>query len=166
MAAGKQKPSRSQPDRPRPYRPCVGILLINPDKQIFVASRIDAPGAWQMPQGGIDPGETPRDAALRELKEETGTNQAEILAEAADWYRYDLPPELAGRVWKGRFRGQAQKWFAFRFTGRDSDFDLAAHDQEFDAWRWASRDEVLESIVPFKRPVYQAVLEEFAAYLA
>ena len=149
----------------KPYRPCVGILLINAAGHIFVAHRIDAPGAWQMPQGGIDPGETPRDAALRELKEETGTDNATFLAEASDWFRYDLPPEVAARKWKGRYRGQAQKWFAFRFDGRDEDFDLAAHDQEFDAWRWATPEEVLEAIVPFKRPVYEAVLGEFAALL-
>ncbi len=140
-------------------------MLISPSGRIFVASRIDTPGAWQMPQGGIDAGETPRDAAIRELKEETGTDKATFLAEASEWLRYDLPPKLAARTWKGRFRGQAQKWFAFRFTGTDEDFDLAAHEQEFDAWRWATPDEILETIVPFKRPVYEAVLEEFSALL-
>ena len=153
MAAGK------------PYRPCVGIMLIGPPGRIFVARRVDTPGAWQMPQGGIDAGETPRDAALRELKEETGSDKARIVAESRDWHRYDLPTGLAGKVWKGRYRGQAQKWFALRFTGRDDAFDLAAHNQEFDAWRWATPDEVLEGIVPFKRPVYEAVLEEFAALI-
>ncbi len=147
----------------KPYRPCVGVMLINDSGRIFVASRIDTPGAWQMPQGGIDAGETPRDAALRELKEETGTDKATILAEASDWYRYDLPPDLAARTWNGRFRGQAQKWFAFRFDGTDEDIDLAAHEQEFDGWRWATPAEVLNGIVPFKKPVYEAVLEEFAA---
>ena len=145
------------------YRPCVGIVLINEAGRIFLAHRSDAAGAWQMPQGGIDAGETPRDAALRELKEETGTDNAALLAETSDWHRYDLPPEVAARKWKGRYRGQAQKWFAFRFTGTDGDFDLAAHEQEFDDWRWATPAETLEAIVPFKKPVYEAVLEEFSA---
>ena len=153
MAAGK------------PYRPCVGILLVDGGGRIFVARRSDTPDAWQMPQGGIDPGETPRDAALRELKEETGTDRAVLLAEAKDWLRYDLPPDLAARTWKGRYRGQAQKWFAFRFTGEDRDIDLDAHIREFDAWRWATPAEVLDHIVPFKRPVYESVLEEFAALI-
>lgn len=149
----------------KPYRPGVGIMLINDAGRVFVARRVDTPGAWQMPQGGIDHGETPRRAALRELKEETGTDKAEMLAESRDWLRYDLPPELAARTWKGRYRGQAQKWFAFRFTGDDEEFDLSAHAQEFDSWRWATPEEVLAGIVAFKRPVYEAVLEEFAALL-
>lgn len=148
---------------PKPYRPCVGIMLIDRSDRIFVARRVGTPDAWQMPQGGIDDGETPRDAALRELKEETGTDKAAFLAETRDWLRYDLPSELAAKKWKGRYRGQAQKWFAFRFTGNDDAFDLTAHQQEFDAWRWATPTEVLAGIVRFKRPVYEAVLEEFAA---
>lgn len=149
----------------KPYRPCVGIMLTDGSGRVFFARRIDTANAWQMPQGGIDDGETPRDAALRELKEETGTDDAVILAESSDWLKYDLPPELASRMWKGRYRGQAQKWFAFRFTGQDDAFDLTAHEQEFDTWRWATPAEILEEIVPFKRPVYEAVLEEFAALL-
>lgn len=149
----------------KPYRPCVGILLTDGAGRIFCARRIDTPDAWQMPQGGIDDGETPRDAALRELKEETGTNDAVFLAESGDWLKYDLPPKLAARMWKGRYRGQAQKWFAFRFTGQDDAFDLTAHQQEFDKWRWATPTEILETIVPFKKHVYQAVLEEFADHL-
>lgn len=149
----------------KPYRPCVGIMLIDGAGRIFVARRRDTPDAWQMPQGGIDDGETPRDAALRELKEETGTDNAAFLAESRDWLRYDLPPKLAAKTWKGRYRGQAQKWFAFRFKGRDDAFDLTAHQQEFDAWRWATPKEVMAGIVPFKRQVYEAVLEEFAALL-
>ncbi|NNG03817.1 MAG: RNA pyrophosphohydrolase [Inquilinus sp.] len=148
-----------------PYRACVGIVLIDPRHRIFVARRSDTPGAWQMPQGGIDKGEAPRDAALRELKEETGTDSAEVLAESRDWLRYDLPPDLLGKVWKGRYRGQKQKWFALRFTGRDEEIDLAAHVQEFDDWRWSTADEVLAHIVGFKRDVYRAVLAEFADLL-
>lgn len=149
-----------------PYRPCVGIVLLNPDRRIFVARRIDTPEAWQMPQGGIDKGEEPAAAARRELKEEIGTAKAEILTETAEWLRYDLPPHLLGKVWKGRYRGQAQKWFALRFLGQDGDIDLAQKHPEFDAWRWATPDEVLAGIVPFKRPVYAAVLREFAPLLA
>lgn len=150
-----------------PYRSCVGVVLVNRDGRIFVGRRKDTPDAWQMPQGGIDKGETPREAALRELLEETGTDRAEFLAEIEGWLRYDLPEALAGKLWRGRYRGQEQKWIAFRFTGGDSDIDLdAARDDEFDAWRWSDPDEVLESIVPFKREVYAAVLEAFAPLLA
>ena len=141
-------------------------MLTDGSGRVFCARRIDTPDAWQMPQGGIDRGETPRDAALRELKEETGTDDAVFLAESRDWLKYDLPPKLASRMWKGRYRGQAQKWFAFRFTGEDDAFDLTAHAQEFDAWRWATPTEILAAIVPFKKPVYQAVLAEFADHLS
>src|SRR4029077_17912507 len=116
------------------YRPGVGIMLINGDGLVFVGRRIDmpaGPAAWQMPQGGIDPGETPRQAALRELKEEVGTDKAEILAESAVWHHYDLPPEIAGRMWRGRYRGQRQKLFAMRFTGSDADIDPATEHPEF-----------------------------------
>ena len=148
-----------------PYRANAGIMLLNAERKIFVARRVDTPEAWQMPQGGIDAGETPRQAALRELKEEIGTDRAELLAETSGWLRYDLPPGLVGKVWKGRYRGQRQKWFALRFTGIDDDFDLTAQTREFDAWRWSPPDQVLACIVPFKRAVYRAVLAEFAALL-
>lgn len=148
-----------------PYRPCVGILLLDPRRRIFVARRIDTPDAWQMPQGGIDKGEDPATAALRELEEEIGTAKAEILAETRDWLRYDLPPHLLGKVWKGRYRGQTQKWFALRFLGEDADIDLDRPHREFDAWRWATPAQVLADIVAFKRSIYRAVLDEFAPLL-
>ena len=153
------------PPTDRPYRPGVGIMLTDGFGRIFVAQRIDAPGAWQMPQGGIDKNEDPAAAAVRELREEIGTDKADLLAETGDWLSYDLPADIAGKVWRGRYRGQKQRWFAFRFTGKESDIDLTAHDQEFDAWRWAEADDVVGLIVPFKRPVYEAVVMEFAPIL-
>lgn len=145
-----------------PYRPCVGLMLLNPKGQVFVAQRVDVRGsAWQMPQGGIDEGEDPRDAALRELKEEIGTDRAEILAESQTWHNYDLPHHLVPRVWGGRYRGQTQKWFALLFQGRDEEIDLEAHDPEFHTWCWADFERLPEMIVPFKRDVYDKVIEEF-----
>jgi putative (di)nucleoside polyphosphate hydrolase len=148
------------------YRPNVGIMLVNPAGLVFVARRIDTPiDAWQMPQGGIDEGEEPRAAALRELEEEIGTAKAEIVAESRSWLRYDLPAELQGKLWKGRWKGQRQRWFLMRFTGRDEDIDLATAHPEFDAWGWVEPDQVPERIVPFKRDTYRAVLAEFAPVL-
>jgi putative (di)nucleoside polyphosphate hydrolase len=147
-----------------PYRPCVGVMLINPAGRVFVGQRRDTPDAWQMPQGGIDRGETPRVAALREMEEEIGTAAAEIVAETQDWLRYDLPPDLLGRVWGGRYRGQKQKWVAARFTGTDADIDLATAHPEFDAWQWVEPAELVGLIVPFKRPVYEAVVAAFARF--
>ena len=145
------------------YRPCVGLLLLNSRGEVFVGRRVDTADAWQMPQGGIDPDEEPAAAALRELREEIGTGSAEILAESAVWRHYDLPSSLARRIWGGRFRGQAQKWFALRFTGQDSDIDLTATPHvEFDAWQWVALDRLVELIVPFKRDVYIEVVGEFA----
>ncbi len=143
------------------YRPCVGLMLLNPRNEVFVGRRIDTAESWQMPQGGIDPGETPEQAALRELHEEVGTNRAEIIAESDRWRRYDLPTALRARMWRGRYRGQAQKWFLLRFTGTDDDIDLARHHPEFDAWRWVDLDDLVGLIVAFKRDVYQDVVEEF-----
>jgi putative (di)nucleoside polyphosphate hydrolase len=146
-----------------PYRPAVGIMLLNRRGEVFVARRIDMPmtSAWQMPQGGIDAGETPRQAALREMREEIGTDKAEILGESVGWLQYDLPPDLAGEVWSGRYRGQRQKWFVMRFTGSDADIDLATDHPEFDAWRWVAPERLPELIVPFKRQLYVDVLAEF-----
>jgi putative (di)nucleoside polyphosphate hydrolase len=148
------------------YRPAVGIMLLNQAGEVFVARRIDMPmlPAWQMPQGGIDPGETPLGAALRELKEEIGTNEAELLGETRGWLKYDLPADLARGVWGGRYCGQRQKWFAMRFTGSDTDIDLAAEHPEFDAWKWIRPERLPEVIVPFKRQLYIDILAEFRVH--
>jgi putative (di)nucleoside polyphosphate hydrolase len=150
------------------YRSAVGVMLLSRTGEVFVARRIDMPmlPAWQMPQGGIDPGETPVQAALRELKEEIGTDKAEILGESSTWLKYDLPPELARGMWGGRYRGQRQKWFAMRFTGNDTDIDLATDHPEFDAWKWILPERLPEVIVPFKRQLYIDILAEFRTYCA
>jgi len=148
------------------YRRGVGIMLLNRRNEVFVAQRHDfSTDAWQMPQGGIDKGESPREAALRELKEETGTDKAEILAEAKRWLSYDFPPELRERFRRGRFAGQRQMWFAMRFTGKDSDIDLETEHPEFKTWKWVAPKELPRLIVPFKRQVYIDVLEEFRELL-
>ena len=151
-----------------PYRPCAGVVLINGDGLVFAGQRIDTPDAWQMPQGGIDAGETFHEAALRELVEETGvsTDKVEILAETPDWVYYDLPPHLLGKAWKGRFCGQRQKWLLLRFTGQDGDVNIATDHPEFDRWQWMRPDDLLDSIVPFKRQVYAEVLDIFRDRLA
>jgi putative (di)nucleoside polyphosphate hydrolase len=150
------------------YRPGVGIMLLNREGSVFVGRRIDMPAglsAWQMPQGGIDRGETPREAAIRELHEEIGTDRAEILGETEGWLHYDLPPDIVGNPWRGRYRGQRQKWFAMRFTGVDGDIDPAATEHpEFDAWEWVRAERLPELIVPFKRALYVAVLDELRRY--
>ncbi len=150
----------------RAYRPAVGIMLLNPARKVFVARRTDmrALPAWQMPQGGIDPGETPLAAAMRELEEEIGTAKAEFVAESRGWLTYDLPPEVAGKVWGGRYRGQRQKWFVMRFIGSDADIDLATEHPEFDAWRWALPEELPRLIVSFKRQLYIDILAEFRSH--
>ncbi|QFT45047.1 RNA pyrophosphohydrolase [Roseivivax sp. THAF40] len=151
-----------------PYRPCVGVVLANPKGEIFVGQRFETKEpAWQMPQGGIDPGETPREAALRELLEETGV-PADLVrpeAETRDWVSYDLPHDIVPRIWKGRYRGQKQKWFLLRFLGEDGQVNIATKHPEFSEWRWLAPDAVVEQIVPFKRPVYEAVIGELKEYL-
>lgn len=145
-----------------PYRRGVGALLFNAEGGVFVARRLDTRDAWQLPQGGIHKGETPREAVFRELVEEIGTDRAEVIAKSRRWLRYDLPRELAGRVWNGRYRGQEQRWFALRFTGTEADIDLAAHDKpEFDAWRWSSLEDLPLLAVSFKRTLYRDLVEEF-----
>jgi putative (di)nucleoside polyphosphate hydrolase len=154
----------SAPDRaPAGYRPCVGLMLVNRDGLVFAGLRRDVGGAaWQMPQGGIDPGETPREAALRELVEEVGTDKVEIVAASGDWLTYDLPDTIRAKAWGGRYVGQAQRWFVMRFTGADSDIDIASSDPaEFTAWQWMPLDDLVRDIVAFKRPVYDRIASEF-----
>ncbi len=151
-----------------PYRPCAGVMLIDREGRVFVGQRIDTSlEAWQMPQGGIDPGEDAETAARRELEEETGIapELVELVAAAPDELVYDLPPELIGKVWRGRYRGQRQRWFLFRFLGRDDQVDLQTAHPEFRAWRWADAAELPEVAVPFKRKLYEDVLAAFAPYL-
>ena len=156
-----------------PYRRNVGIMLLNRDNLVFVGSRraeagpehVDAHHSWQMPQGGIDAGEEPYPAALRELAEETGVTSVTLLAEAPGWLTYDLPPAVAKEAWKGKYRGQTQKWFAFRFDGDDAEINIleppGGHKPEFAHWRWVPRRELPNLIIPFKRAVYQEVVEMF-----
>ncbi|MBN8293011.1 RNA pyrophosphohydrolase [Rhodobacter sp. NTK016B] len=152
-----------------PYRPNVGVMMIDGRGMIFAARRLDSPvPAWQMPQGGIDAGEDPRAAALRELEEETGVAPAlvQVLDETPDWLSYDLPPELLGKMWKGRYRGQTQKWYLLRYLGRDEQIDLEQEHPEFSEWRWVTADEMIEAIVPFKREIYRQVVAAFRSHLA
>jgi putative (di)nucleoside polyphosphate hydrolase len=155
-----------------PYRPCAGAMLINRAGLVFAGHRAglaaDDPTAWQMPQGGIDPGEEPLAAARRELWEETSVRSAELVAESVHWLTYDVPDELASGRFARKWRGQTQKWFAFRFTGPDSEIDIVApgggaHPAEFDAWAWLPLAELPGRVVPFKRPIYEALALEFAS---
>lgn len=151
-----------------PYRPCVGVMLVNPRNQVFVGQRIDSPyDAWQMPQGGVDPGEAPQQAALRELGEETGIapDLVTVEAETEEWIPYDLPHDLVPKLWKGRFKGQEQKWFLLRFHGQDRDVNIGTAHQEFSDWKWLDPRDLPAAIVPFKRRTYEKVLAAFAARL-
>lgn len=151
-----------------PYRRNVGVMLVNADGKVFVGQRRDRfEDAWQMPQGGIDEGEDPRAAALRELEEETGVSPdlVEILAETDGWLAYDLPPDLVPKIWNGRYRGQQQKWFLMRYLGRDAQVNIATEHPEFSRWRWLDPRDLPDHIVAFKRDVYAKVLEAFAPWL-
>lgn len=153
-----------------PYRPCVGIMLLNSSNKVWIGRRAmkrsvqqDEPGSWQMPQGGIDKGEDPLPAALRELEEETGISDVEVIGQTEDWLTYDLPDHLVGKALKGKYCGQKQKWFAMRYLGDDSAIDLSkAEDDEFDDWRWEDAAQLPGLIVEFKRPVYEEVVKHFA----
>ncbi len=143
-----------------PYRHNVGIILVNSAGLVFVGRRTDGNDGWQMPQGGIDDGESPCEAACRELWEETGTDKAEIVHESVEWYCYDLPDELIGKVWHGKYRGQKQKWVVMRFTGKDEDIALMTEQPEFSDWCWTPPETLPDLVVPFKRALYQAVLHD------
>ncbi|MFT4716028.1 MAG: putative (di)nucleoside polyphosphate hydrolase [Paracoccaceae bacterium] len=152
-----------------PYRPCVGMMICNLDGQIFAGQRLDSNmDAWQMPQGGIEKGEDPREAALRELEEETGIPESsvEILAETADWIPYELPHHLVPKLWNGKYRGQKQRWFLMRFLGDDSLINIQTKHPEFSRWCWLPPEDLLSRIVPFKRDTYERVIREFHAQVS
>ena len=157
-----------------PYRACVGMMVLNNAGKVFIGRRLDGPEhvdathSWQMPQGGIDDGEEPYAAALRELGEETSIRSVTKLGETKDWLTYDIPPTIAGKAWKGKYRGQKQKWFAFRFTGNEKEINIlnpvGGHKPEFVEWRWEVMRDLPDLIIPFKRPVYEAVVKEFSRF--
>lgn len=150
---------------PAGYRPGVGVMLLDSAHRVFIGRRIGTTDSWQMPQGGIDPGEKPLHAAKRELKEEIGTDKAEPVAESAHWLAYDFPPELRPTIWGGRFKGQTQKWFLMRFTGTERDIRLDAHMPEFDAWKWVAARELPALAIDFKQALYRDLLTEFGSML-
>ncbi len=146
----------------RPYRPGVGIVLFNANGQVFIGERLDNPGKWQMPQGGIDDGEDPETAVFREMEEEIGTRNARILASMNEWLFYDIPMHTANKLWDAKYRGQKQRWIALQFMGHDEEINLNAHDHpEFMAWKWIELKDLLDYVVPFKRETYERVIEEF-----
>ncbi|MEH6524650.1 MAG: RNA pyrophosphohydrolase [Sneathiella sp.] len=155
----------SSPTTPLPYRPCAGMMVINKENNVFVGRRLDMVSQyWQMPQGGIDPGELPLEAAHRELLEEIGTQNVELLHSLKEWIEYDLPADLVGKVWKGKYRGQKQKWFLFRFLGEDADINIATKHAEFAEWKWSPPKNLIGEIVPFKRDIYETIVTEFTPF--
>ena len=145
------------------YRRCVGMMILNTQNKILVGRRIDHPsGYWQMPQGGIDKDEIPEEAVWREMMEEIGTNKVELLHTSSQWFNYDIPQDTLNTLpWGKIYVGQIQKWFVFRFTGQDSDINVGTENPEFDEWKWAKYESLVENIVPFKREIYKKVMEEF-----
>ena len=153
---------------PKDYRPNVGMMIINNQKKIFVGKRIDHPSEfWQMPQGGIDPQEKPEVAALREMEEEVGIkkNKVQLINQISDWYYYTIPNDLAQTLWKGRYKGQRQKWFLYKFEGTESDINIHTEHPEFSDYKWVTKDFLVPNIVPFKKEIYTKLLEEFKNYL-
>ena len=148
-----------------PYRPCAGMMVLNKQNRVFVGRRIDMVSEhWQMPQGGIDPNEDPLEAAFRELDEEIGTRNVELIHRLDEWLTYDLPEELIGKIWKGKYRGQKQKWFLFRFLGSDQEINILTKHPEFAEWKWADIAELPHLIVPFKRDLYETIVRKFQPY--
>jgi putative (di)nucleoside polyphosphate hydrolase len=149
-----------------PYRLGVGLMLLNQENKILIGQRIDTKiNGWQMPQGGIDEGETPSKAVLREMEEEIGTNKGIIISETKSWYFYDIPKFMIPKLWNGQYKGQKQKWFLIKFTGNDSDIHLDTKNQEFREWQWCSLDEIMNLVVPFKKTLYKAIIKEFKKFL-
>ncbi len=150
-----------------PFRPGVGMMIIDKNNRIFVGRRVDSKtNGWQMPQGGIDLGETPSTAALREMAEEIGSNKGQIIAESKKWYSYRLPTFLVNKLWDGKYCGQRQKWFLIRFTGQDSDINIKTKHPEFVSWRWMEPHELLDNIIPFKHKLYSKVITEFKEFIS
>ena len=150
----------------KPYRPCVGLLVINVEGLIFAGKRMDSNSkAWQLPQGGIEKGESILDAGLREMKEEIGTNNVTFIGEMEEWLKYDLPKNLIYRLWDGRYRGQTQKWLAYKFLGEDKEININTKNPEFSDWKWINANELPELAIPFKREIYKKVLKTYSKYL-
>ena len=145
------------------YRRCVGLVIINKDGLVFVGKRIDSNlNAWQMPQGGIEKGESPRNAGLREMKEEIGTNNVKLIGEIDNWLNYDIPQKLSSKLWNGKYRGQTQKWLAFQFLGNDDEININTEDPEFKEWQWVEHKNLVNLAVPFKKDIYKKIINEFS----